>query len=132
MKNLKETLNEAKVDKKLIKFINDWLPKKVSYNIEVTKDDYEYYDIKTDNDSVIVDLRLQCGKGYGSNFRSKVYYFDYREHLNSYWCSNDKLYDNDKEAQIVRKFVNAITNFYRANKISLPNTVTINVEQELD
>lgn len=114
----------------LIKFINSHLPQNIEYfRVIDAKRHFEYYTLDLSDKKVSVSVRLPTGKGYSSHYYSCTYEFEYDRY---YYKCNRRLYDADMEAQIVRKFVNAIENYCKINRIQYPQKVSVFVDQELD
>ena len=118
--------------KKFVEFMKKYLPANKDYLRSFNWDDEiidcnAYY--KEEKKELYIGLRLTCGKGYSSHFRSTDYKF---EHNGTQYLSMDrrKFYDSDHEAQLVRKFRSGVMDYIEARLC--PQYLTIHVEQDLD
>lgn len=111
------------------KFMKKHLPAKAEYVKSINVNDIVSWNSSIENGSLIINIVLPVGKGYSSNYRTEKYEFNYV--TPSYKC-NKRLYDDDFEAQVVRKFINGIYEFLHDDKLKMPEHVTIIISQELD
>lgn len=116
--------------KGLIEFINDYLPKDVKYfRVIDRKRQIECFSVEYEEKVMNISIRLPTGKGYGTH----SYRFNYGFVWNNYYYKcNRRLYDADTEAQIVRKFIDAVVIYCREKQINPPQKISVLVEQELD
>lgn len=110
-------------------FMKEHLPAKAKYLKSINVDDIVSWSSSFENGSLIINIELPVGKGYSSNHRIEKYEFNYV--APSYKC-NKRLYDDDFEAQVIRKFINGIYEFLHDDKLKTPERVTIIISQELD
>lgn len=105
-----------------------YLKKNEPYLRVIDTDEIISHSARKEGDTINIDIRREVGKGYSSHFREKTYSFEWR---NSYYeCKNAQLYDDDFEAQIVRKYISGLVKFLGAK--DCPQRVQVNVSQELD
>lgn len=105
-----------------------YLKKNEQYLRVIDTDEIIDHSARKDGDTINIDIRLENGKGYSSHFREKTYIFEWRD--GNYECKNAQLYDNDFEAQVVRKYISGLVKFLGAK--DCPQSVWVNVSQELD
>ena len=105
-----------------------YLKKNEQYLRVIDTDEIIDHSARKDGDTINIDIRLETGKGYSSHFREKTYIFEWRDGY--YECKNAQLYDNDFEAQVVRKYISGLVKFLGAK--DCPQSVWVNVSQELD
>lgn len=105
-----------------------YLKKNEQYLKVIDTDEIIDHSARKDGDTINIDIRLETGKGYSSHFREKTYIFEWRDGY--YECKNAQLYDNDFEAQVVRKYISGLVKFLGAK--DCPQSVWVNVSQELD
>ena len=105
-----------------------YLKKNEPYLSVIDTDEIISHSAREEGDTINIDIRLETGKGYSSHFREKTYIFEWQDGY--YECKNAKLYDNDFEAQIVRKYISGLVKFLGAK--DCPQSVWVNVSQELD
>lgn len=104
-----------------------YLKKNEPYLRVIDTDEIIDHSARKDGDTINTDIRLETGKGYSSHFRERTYIFEWRDGY--YECKNAKSYDNDFEAQVVRKYISGLVKFLGAD---CPQSVWVNVSQELD
>lgn len=105
-----------------------YLKKNEQYLRVIDTDEIISHSARKEGDTINIDIRLETGKGYSSHFREKTYIFDWRDGY--YECKNAQLYDNDFEAQVVRKYISGLVKFLGVK--DCPQSVWVNVSQELD
>lgn len=116
--------------KGFVEFMKTHLPKKVEWHRSFDWDEIEYCSAKAVSaDKAEIDIVLPTGKGYGDSHRHRDVY-EFRWDSACYGCINHKLYDRDREAQIVRKFVDGFEEYIGFKKC--PQYLDVIVEQELD
>lgn len=113
------------------KYMNKFLPAKASYlhQFEVGEDVLDWESKIVDN-ILYINVTLPTGKAYGS---SKIATSKYIFNLigPTYKCKNRELYDNDDEAQVVRKFISGVRGFVKYHN-KMPSNVIITTTQQLD
>ena len=105
-----------------------YLKKNEPYLRVIDTDEIIDHSARKEGDTINIDIRRETGKGYSSHFREKTYIFEWRDGY--YECKNAELYDNDFEAQIVRKYISGLVKFLGTK--DCPQSVWVNVSQELD
>lgn len=105
-----------------------YLKKNEPYLSVIDTDEIIDHSARKEGNTINIDIRLETGKGYSSHFREKTYIFEWEDGY--YECKNAQLYDNDSEAQIVRKYISGLVKFLGVK--DCPQSVWINVSQELD
>lgn len=105
-----------------------YLEKNEPYLSVIDTDEIIDHSARKEGNTINIDIRLETGKGYSSHFREKTYIFEWEDGY--YECKNAQLYDNDSEAQIVRKYISGLVKFLGVK--DCPQSVWINVSQELD
>lgn len=105
-----------------------YLKKNEPYLKVIDTDEIISHSARKEGDIITIDIRRETGKGYSSHFREKTYIFDWQDGY--YECKNAQLYDNDFEAQIVRKYISGLVKFLGTK--DCPQSVWVNVSQELD
>lgn len=111
------------------KFMKTYLPKRVEYHQQIDPEDILYWNSTIKDNKLYIEIELPTGKGYGSHHRRTEYNCTLKGP--SYECDR-KLYTNDDEAQIVRKFTGGIKAFMNDDFTKTPEKVIITVSQELD
>lgn len=136
MRSIFDFINEANktsidIDfSKYDKFMKEFISKDVKYFKSFTRDDVLHWYTTTEDGEVLISLQLQVEKGYGSSSnRSERYRFVYTGHE---YETDRPLRDNDKEAQIVRKFVYGLETFLKFNAKKMPKTLNVKIFQDFD
>jgi hypothetical protein len=113
------------------KYMNKFLPAKASYlqQFEVDEDVLDWGS-KVENNVLHINVTLPTGKAYGDS-RTVTSKYIFNLIGPSYKCKNRDLYDNDNEAQVVRKFISGVQEFVKYTS-KMPLNVIITTTQQLD
>ena len=113
------------------KYMNKFLPAKANYlrQFKVDEDVLDWESKIVDN-ILYINITLPTGKVYGSS-RIAINKYIFNLIGPSYKCKNSDLYDNDDEAQVVRKFISGVQEFVKYHN-KMPSNVIITTTQQLD
>ena len=111
------------------KYLKEYLPKEVDFFCTFDLDkEIEYLSKpRLMVDGAYIEIGLPCGKGYSSHYRRRCYTFEKKD--GHYRCE-EKLYDSNREAQLMRKIARAFEEFLGEDKC--PQLLIMSVDQELD